>query len=425
MTKKLLSLWIVAFLLLAGCAPGVNAALASGQPSVSIAGSHAGDSSQPTAEPQNSQAVSDDHPHASSVDLTHLPIGDGHVSTQPEAGSVWSCQTSFNGGGAFKSGSWINGDGTFNLTAKPTIDGSVDWPTSFSISLQGDTRIIAGNDLPNHPTGTYPVSQADDAYAYDRNPNSIKAQTLSLSLPATPTVAAQPHCLPGGPVGVLLTGSYIFNALDAAGRDAVAHELQDNCQGHPEKTGAYHYHNLSTCVADTPDANGNSPLVGYALDGFGIFGPLENGQTLTNADLDACHGRTSEIEWDGQRVNMYHYVATAEYPYTIGCFRGAPLRVGGAGNGQPQPQSQQDGGPEQNDGQQQPQQGGMQRPHIDLAAAASKLGVTEEALRAALGDPSQGHPDLAAAAAQLGVTEQELIEALGLPAGGPPPQGNP
>jgi hypothetical protein len=54
-----------------------------------------------------------------------------------------------------------------------------------------------------------------------------------------------------------------------------------------------------------------------------------------------------------------------------------------------------------------------QRP--DLAAAAAQLGVSEEALRVALGDPRQGPPDFAAAAQQLGITEEELIAALGMP----------
>ena len=62
-------------------------------------------------------------------------------------------------------------------------------------------------------------------------------------------------------------------------------------------------------------------------------------------------------------------------------------------------------------------------PHIDLAAAAAQLGVTEKALRNALGDPRQGPPDFAAAAAQLGITEQALIAALGIPPGGPPRGG--
>lgn len=63
-------------------------------------------------------------------------------------------------------------------------------------------------------------------------------------------------------------------------------------------------------------------------------------------------------------------------------------------------------------------QGGQQgRPQIDFASAAAQLGVTEDALRTALGPPP---PDFDAAAAELGVTVEELIAALGLPAGGPP-----
>ncbi len=65
--------------------------------------------------------------------------------------------------------------------------------------------------------------------------------------------------------------------------------------------------------------------------------------------------------------------------------------------------------------QEQDQADGQGRPAIDFAAAAAKLGVTEEALRSALGAPP---PDFAAAAVQLGVTEQALIDALGIPAGG-------
>jgi hypothetical protein len=48
----------------------------------------------------------------------------------------------------------------------------------------------------------------------------------------------------------------------------------------------------------------------------------------------------------------------------------------------------------------------------DTAAAAEQLGVTEEALIAALGEPGEGEPDFEAAAAELGVTAAELEAAL-------------
>ena len=57
-----------------------------------------------------------------------------------------------------------------------------------------------------------------------------------------------------------------------------------------------------------------------------------------------------------------------------------------------------------------PQQG--ERPLLDLASAAAQLGVSEQAMRDALGDPGQGPPDMAAAAAILGVSEADLIAAV-------------
>lgn len=340
------------------------------------------------------------------TDLTHLPLGDGHISTSPVVGSVWSCQTQFNSnaGGAFTNGPWIKSDGTFDLTAKPSVSGAISWPSQFTIALNGESRSIQGNDLPKHATGQYPIAASDEAYGYDRNPNAIQSQTLQVNLPAHPQLAAQPSCLPMGQIGVLLSGSYFFNALDGPGRDAVAYEIQDNCQGHPEQTGAYHYHSLSDCIADS--GTGHSALMGYALDGFGIFGHRgEDGHDLSNADLDACHGHTHEIEWDGQKIVMYHYHATHEYPYTVGCFMGTP--VTGA---QSAPSANMPGN------QNQPAQSGQEQNDAcrpDLTKAAATLNITVETLRAALGEPTPGQrPDLAAAAVKLGIPGETLQQAM-------------
>ena len=273
---------------------------------------------------------------AATPDPAKLPIGDGKLSSAPEVGKVWSCTTEFGGGGAFKDGPWIRGDGTFDFTAKAVVDGAVEWPHKLTLSLAGSQRTVTGNDLPRHATGTYPVSPQDDAYQYDRNPNRIAAQTVSWSLPAVPEEAAAASCVGLGSVGVMLTGAYVFNGLDALGRDAVAHEIQDSCQGHPERNGSYHYHSLSLCAEDAGD--GHSALVGYALDGFGIFGRRgEDGRELASADLDACHGHSHEVDWDGQRRVMFHYHATLDYPYTVGCYRGTPIRAGGGGGRPPRP----------------------------------------------------------------------------------------
>lgn len=347
-------------------------------------------------------AAHDPPPTPPGIDLRRLPLGDGRLSNAPRVGHIWPCRTDPNAGGAFRDGPWINGDGTYDFTAKAVVDGAVSWPSRYRIRREGDRRVFSANDLPNHPTGVFPIAADDDAYRYDRNPNSIREQDFGFSLAALPELAAQPSCAPGA-VGILSSGVVLFNALDAPGRDAVAHETQDGCQGHPQRSGVYHYHSLTTCLEDRPAPGQHSALLGYALDGFGIFDRFgEGGRPLTSADLDECHGHSHAIDWDGARRVLYHYHATWDFPYTIGCLRGtwrmADMRLisgGPGGEGPP------DGGP-----------GGGPGGRPDLAAAARRLGISEEALRGALGPPP---PDLAAAAARLGIEEARLREALGVP----------
>ncbi len=259
---------------------------------------------------------------ATTVSVQRLPLGDGHVSTSGRRrGWVYACAT-MRGGGAFHDGSWIHSDGTFDLTAKPTVDGSVAWPGArVRISRRGGRVRISGNGLPVHATtGTFPIAASDDAYAYDRNPNSIGSRRVALTLPRARR-AARAGCLPGGPVGYAINGVAIFDALDAQNRDALAHEIQDRCDGHPQRSGIYHYHSIPACLTRGA-RKGASTVVGWMLDGY----PIVSEPGVTTARLDACHGRTSTITVFGHRVRTYHYTATADYPYTIGCFRGTALR---------------------------------------------------------------------------------------------------
>ncbi|AFY96257.1 YHYH protein [Chamaesiphon minutus] len=268
---------------------------------------------------------------STAVDFHRIPIGDGRISTQPQIGFLWSCRTEFRGPrrhGAHASGNWIDRNKTYDITTKPTVNGNVYWPGDFEMAIKDRSRQIVSNRLPQDPTGIFPISPDDDAYAFDRNPNSIRSARATLNLPANPQLAETPSCVPMGQVGILLNGGYLFNALDANGKDALAHEIQDSCQGHPEHRGTYHYHSITTCLDKRDPGNGHSALLGYALDGFGIYGHrLDGGRLATNSDLDVCHGHTHEVDWDGKKTKLYHYHATWEYPYTIGCYRGTPVKV--------------------------------------------------------------------------------------------------
>jgi hypothetical protein len=260
-----------------------------------------------------------------------LPVGDGKYSSSAAAkGTIYTCQQyaqnlSGDRGGAGVRGPWFgNNNTTYDINKKVHVQGAVMWQADYSMKLVNGVRMIVTNDLPSHPTGVFPIAASDPAYSYDRNPNSIKGQSLTFNLNASPAYGS-PNCM-GGEAGVMTTGVALFNGFDAGGRDAGAWEVQDSCGGHPEKQGEYHYHTLSSCIKDISVHS----VIGYALDGFPITGPqVGTGNILTTDDLDECHGLTSLIKLDGKNVTMYHYVMTQDFPYSVSCFRAQAIQPPG------------------------------------------------------------------------------------------------
>ena len=277
---------------------------------------------------------------AKDLDLTKLKVSNDNVRTSgPRRGYLYLCNQPNGQGGAQAEGPWIHGS-TWDYTAKLLVDGAVKWSeAAYSQSVSGSKRTLRGNGLPTkHTTGTYPIDPSDDVYQYDRNPNSIKAQTVEYELPAKPRKASSAQCIRGGAVGVLDTGVALFHAVDAMGRDAAANEVQDSCDGHPQISGVYHYHALPRCLK-TGSKNAHSKRIGWALDGYPIYGPRgEGGEYMLGSRLDACHGHTHTVKVDGKRQALYHYHATLEFPYTVGCFHAKQSVVdeaGGAEGGPP------------------------------------------------------------------------------------------
>ena len=280
----------------------------------------------------------------------NLPLGDSKYTTDgPKKGYIYMCNVPPRGDGAEHAGSWL-GSTTWTNTTKPTVEGSISWPNAtFDNTISGNTRTLTGNGLPvGMTTGIFPISSSDPASQYDRNPNTITAQSINLQLPTTPTYSDTPQCM-GMEVGMMTNGVSLFNGFDADLRDAAAHEVQDSCDGHPESNGQYHYHSLSRCF-NNPSVQ---TVIGFALDGFPITGSeVSSGKYLTTDDLDECHGITSDITLDGKQVTMYHYVMTKDFPYSVSCFRGNPvsLQIIAGSHGQ--------GGGLNNSGRQGMQQGG-------------------------------------------------------------------
>ena len=268
---------------------------------------------------------------SSSIDPSALPLRDqAYVTDVPKTGFVFVCDAKAyqqtGGPGALKTGDWLNvAAGTYDMTKKVLVQGNDYYDeAAFDLTTTDAARLVKGNGFPlGVPTGVFPVRSDDPAAQYDPNPNQLTTQDISFSIPRVPAIAAAASCV-YKEIGITLDGVQVHNPLDSEGRDELAYQLQDVCTGAPQPGGAYHRHALSEC---TPHIHENVALVGYALDGFGIFSPFDaTGKELTSADLDECHGTTSEIAWEGKTVTMYHYVMTRDFPYSVACFRGTPTR---------------------------------------------------------------------------------------------------
>lgn len=271
------------------------------------------------------------------VDLSHLPLGDPLIlrrdqgARQPAVGALWLCGVPPDGRGNDDAGDWSNPDGSWDFHRKPTVDGAVPWTSVFQMTLDDlGNRLITGNALPDTPTGIFPIDPRSLAYRYDRNLSHIEAHEVNLRLPADPQPLSAPRCVGYGATGISLTGNAIYHGASTLGNDAAAHEMLDAFGGQSDGTTTYHTHFLTDALLDRLDhcEPGHSALMGYILDGFGIYGPRgEDGNILSSKDLDPCHGHTHPVLWDGQMQNIYHYHWTYDFPYNVGCFKGTPVKA--------------------------------------------------------------------------------------------------
>jgi YHYH protein len=179
--------------------------------------------------------------------------------------------------------------------------------SNVKVTFTDKYMIVKSDGIPNHPHGVFPNQD---------NPNTIKKQDYTFYIPLHPQAAEKSTKTPFGPIGVAINGIPFYNQYNAEGGDAVKLEVFDSCCGHPDPAGRYHYHKYPVCVKSPfKDPTGeHSPLIGYAFDGYAIYGPNgEDGKPPT--DLDECNGHS-----DSERG--YHYHVTAGYPYILGGYHG-------------------------------------------------------------------------------------------------------
>lgn len=251
------------------------------------------------------------------------------------------------------------------------IAGNMPYMENVQITAGATSCTLESNTIPNHDfqdNGTFP------------NPPGEVAQ--SLNIVRQPTAAATPTELSQRMYDAVMLNGVVVDLLSAGCYEPTAPRADENgnigvgCSGdhpwlmdpmapsstfqtdshnaHTQPNGLYHYHGNPMALFDDSPGPDGSPVIGFAADGFPVYGSYFKDDTGTvrkaisgytlkpgtrpggadnpggaydgmyNADyeftgagdLDECNGMTVD--------GAYGYYVTDTYPHMIKCFRGTP-----------------------------------------------------------------------------------------------------
>ena len=310
-----------------------------------------------------------------------------------------------------------NSDPVDSGASAPMADAGMTPPVDAGMGMMSDCpealNFIDVTQFPGagaaYPAPSLAVTCAADIFTVSSNgiphyefqmitPNALSAQNYNWQIPRNPTPAAQVSEIPLlGEVGIAVNGLPFYGPNEGAMPDfygdPVFNSIMDNNMGHTAMRGDYHYHALMVeTFWPNADMTGPSPVVGYALDGFPIYGPrgcldsactqvvefesgwdalamryekdscntsadCSNGYLCNFAMVDGvrqkiCGNRDEAWENSEYRANFengmpkddryldecngrvgpdgtYRYHVTATFPYIIGCYRGTAANGGG------------------------------------------------------------------------------------------------
>lgn len=99
--------------------------------------------------------------------------------------------------------------------------------------------------------------------------------------------------------------------------DTLQTQQLDVCGGHAGRGDDYHYHVTPTCMIDQMPNAGPDAIIGWAFDGFPIYGDLNpDGSIIPPGTLDVCNGQPDP-------TFGYRYHTSQEAPYIVQCLMGA------------------------------------------------------------------------------------------------------
>jgi len=250
---------------------------------------------------------------------------------------------------------------------------SLSFTGSLDITVANGTCVFTSNGIPNHDMGengafATPVSEVNLVFSVPANPvfaNNSTALTLDydnailLNGVKVDIFAAACFGVADEKIGCFdIEQPWRFDPMSPLNNFGT-----DVHNAHTQPDGTYHYHGNPRALFDFNTAT-ESPVVGFAADGFPIFGSYFNASGVVRKaessyqlaegsrpsgsgepggtydgtfrdDYDYIEGSGDLDECNGMTVDgVYGYFITDSFPWIINCFKGTPdssFRKAGAG----------------------------------------------------------------------------------------------
>jgi len=258
------------------------------------------------------------------------------VSCSSGTGSTTSTATSngVNYAAVYQTLTWTNATVTFptSCTMKITATGVPPYHDSYYLAPSSSASL----------TGVVATTASGlQLTVTPYSPSSITSSTNTLNI--CPTNGSSTTATNLGPIGIVLSGEFLYNAFEATSTPALGDNVSysyttggttytpafiDKCNSHPTPITVgytWHLHGVPLCLTPTVGAAGTpSHIIGIALDGYPVYGGYDiNGNVITTSQLDACNGITSATpEFPN---GAYHYVlpvgVTTKYS-SLNCYTG-------------------------------------------------------------------------------------------------------
>ena len=188
----------------------------------------------------------------------------------------------------------------------------------------GKYLIVWADGIPNHevfleeipkPPGT----NTDQDLPYSGNDQgdlrTWQQMSYTYRIPLTPklSTSGETKYTGFGAMAMAVNGMPLYPDDSTSGVSTKKDQQLDHCNEHAGKGADVHYHGDPSCMYN----NSVPTLVGYAGDGFPVYGILDPDTGAAPTDLDECSGKIGK---DGS----YRYHTQLKSPFTVSCWKGEP-----------------------------------------------------------------------------------------------------